>query len=334
MTSTTGVVVCAYTLDRWDDTVRAVESLELQQPAPDQIVLVVDHNTELLERSRSAWAGRHTVVSNAGPRGLSGARNTGIAWCGTDIVAFLDDDATARPGWLAALAEPYADPTVAVTGGVAIPRWPGGSAPATVPVELRWVVGCTYEGQPTVTADVRNVMGCSMSFRASVLAAVGGFTDGIGRVGARPLGCEETELCIRIHQHDRAARIVFVPRSVVDHRVGVERTGWSYLVRRSYAEGLSKAAIGKLVGAQDALSTERAYTRSVLPRGIAREVRSGRPMSALAILVSVACAAFGYLRPTGNVTVIAITESASGPATSPSMDLAGPGAERDLPGAA
>lgn len=304
MTPTTAVVVCAYTLDRWDDIVLAVESIERQQPAPAQIVLVIDHNAALLDRASTAWAGRLTVVANAGPRGLSGARNTGIAWCGTDIVAFLDDDATARPGWLAALAAPYADPTVAATGGVAMPRWPGARAPATVPVELRWVVGCTYEGQPTVAADVRNVMGCSMSFRSAVLAAVGGFTDGIGRLGARPLGCEETELCIRIHQHDRSARIVFVPDSVVDHRVGAERTGWSYLIRRSYAEGLSKAAIGRLVGSQDALSTERAYTRSVLPRGIGREVRSRRPLSALAILVSVACAAFGYLRPTDTVTVV------------------------------
>ena len=343
MTLTTGVVVCAYTLDRWDDIVMAVESLEGQLPEPEQIVLVIDHNAELLERSRSVWADRHTVVANAGDRGLSGARNTGIAWCATDIVAFLDDDAAARPGWLAALAAPYADPAVAATGGVAVPRWPGIAAPATVPVELRWVVGCTYEGQPTEIADVRNVMGCSMSFRGSVLVAVGGFADGIGRVGSRPLGCEETELCIRIHQHDPLARIVFVPDSIVDHRVGIERTGWSYLVRRSYAEGLSKAAIGKLVGSHDALSTERAYTRSVLPRGIVRELRSRRPLSALAILVSVACAAFGYLRPAGTVTVAGAAtgknpavdrRSADPPAPSAEpSELNLPGAELIVPGA-
>ena len=32
----------------------------------------------------------------------------------------------------------------------------------------------------------------------SYLWTVGGFTDGLGRVGSRPLGCEETELCIRL----------------------------------------------------------------------------------------------------------------------------------------
>ena len=328
MTLTTGVVVCAYTLDRWDDIVLAIESLEGQRPAPAQVVLVIDHNAELLERALASWSGQHTVVANAGARGLSGARNTGIAWCGTDIVAFLDDDAAARPGWLAALAAPYVDPMVAATGGVALPRWPGVAEPATIPVELRWVVGCTYEGQPTVTADVRNVMGCSMSFRGTTLAAVGGFTDGIGRLGARPLGCEETELCIRIHQHDADARVVFVPDSVVDHRVGVERTGWSYLIRRSYAEGLSKAAIGQLVGAHDALATERAYTRSVLPRGIARELRARRLLSALAIVVSVACAAAGYLRPSGSVTV-----TGAGPLVGPGADAILPGADATLPGA-
>ena len=34
--------------------------------------------------------------------------------------------------------------------------------------------------------------------RTGALARVGGFTDGIGRVGRTPLGCEETELAIRV----------------------------------------------------------------------------------------------------------------------------------------
>ena len=40
------------------------------------------------------------VVANHEQQGLSGARNTGIAECGGEVVAFLDDDATPAPNWI------------------------------------------------------------------------------------------------------------------------------------------------------------------------------------------------------------------------------------------
>jgi GT2 family glycosyltransferase len=295
MTMTLGVIVCAYTFDRIDDITDAIASLEAQRPVPDKILLVVDHNDELLAESQRRWP-QVTVLANSGAKGLSGARNTGILACDTDVVAFLDDDAVAAEGWLAHLSEAYTDADVKAIGGRARPRWSAGGQPATLPAELFWVVGCTYTGQPTTTADVRNVMGCSMSFRRSVFTEVGGFIEGIGRVGTLPLGCEETELCIRIKQRDPSARIVFEPGAVVDHRVGAARGTWSYLLRRSYAEGISKAAVAALLGAGDSLSTERSYTSKVLPKAVLRELVQRRPQSALAIIASLGGASLGYLR--------------------------------------
>ena len=43
-------------------------------------------------------------------------------------------------------------------------------------------------------------MGCNMSFRREVFERIGGFAEEIGRIGKNPLGCEETELCIRARQ--------------------------------------------------------------------------------------------------------------------------------------
>ena len=62
------------------------------------------------------------------------------------------------------------------------------------PREFNWVVGCTHRGMPSTTAPVRNLIGCNMSFRREVFSRIGGFRDQIGRVGARPSGCDETEL--------------------------------------------------------------------------------------------------------------------------------------------
>jgi hypothetical protein len=166
--------------------------------------------------------------------------------------------------------------------------------------ELDWIVGCTYTGQPTEQAEIRNLMGCNMSLRAEVFKRVGGFAEDIGRIGKNPLGCEETELCIRARQayrkDGRDVKILFEPAAAVDHRVSDDRVDWSYLRRRSWAEGLSKAAVSKLVGQGDALSTESRYVATVLPKAVFREVRNKRPISAAAVVTAFGFTAAGYVR--------------------------------------
>jgi glycosyltransferase involved in cell wall biosynthesis len=298
------VVICVYTEERWDDIVAAVDSVRSQEVRPDEVLLVVDHNPALLDRAARAFPADVRVLANARRQGLSGARNTAVAAATGEVVVFLDDDAAARPGWLRALLAPYADPDVLAVGGVAHPRFPAGR-PLLLPSggvtgELDWIVGCTYTGQPTARAEVRNLMGCNMSVRRAVFDRVGGFAEDLGRIGRNPLGCEETELCIRTRQvyrrAGREARIVFEPAARVDHRVGADRVRWSYLYRRSWSEGLSKAAVARLVGSDDALSTERTYVAEVLPRAVVRELRAGRPASAGAVVAALAATSAGYLR--------------------------------------
>ena len=316
---TTAVVVCAYTTKRWDDLEQSLLSVAAQQPRPDELWLVVDHNDVLEARARRELVRvlpSLRVIANQRKQGLSGARNTALEVVGADVVVFLDDDAAAEQGWLAALTAPYADPDVIAVGGVAKPAWPAGEArPVTLPSsgpdedwsvrgELDWVVGCTYTGQPQHQAEVRNLMGCNMSFRRAVFAAVGGFSEDLGRVGTVPLGCEETELCIRARAVFPQGSIVMEPLARVRHHVSTDRLTWSYLRRRCYAEGVSKAAVAAMVGREGALSTERAYAGRVLPAGALRELRTvlvaGHRRRGLAGAAAIAgglvVTATGYLR--------------------------------------
>ena len=68
------VVICAHSAARWDVLTQAVASLHAQHIAPREIVLVIDHNPELLARARECLAGV-TAIENSGTRGTSGARN-------------------------------------------------------------------------------------------------------------------------------------------------------------------------------------------------------------------------------------------------------------------
>ncbi|MDO5287796.1 MAG: glycosyltransferase [Actinomycetia bacterium] len=306
------VVVCAYTLERWDDIEAGVRQAEQQlaESGREGLVLIVsDHNPDLYGKATTDLAGeRVQVIENARRRGLSGARNTAVEQLSTDLVVFLDDDAVPEPGWLEALLAPFQDPAVVATGGAAEPRWPDGcQRPATLPAppgqpgELDWVVGCTYHGQPTTLAPVRNVMGCSMAFRTRVFDVTGGFGEDLGRVGKVPYGCEETELCIRATQAEPSSRILFEPRSLVRHRVSPDRLTWSYLWRRCYAEGISKAAVTERTTRSASLSTELSYTTKVLPAAVLRELRT-TPSSprrglagAFAVVSGLAVTTLGYI---------------------------------------
>ena len=105
------VVVCAYTERRWDDLIAAIRSLQRQTLVPREIILVIDHNPTLLAKAREQFKGI-SLIENGQPRGLSGARNSGIVVAQGDIIAFMDEDAEAAPNWLENLAAHYADANV------------------------------------------------------------------------------------------------------------------------------------------------------------------------------------------------------------------------------
>jgi GT2 family glycosyltransferase len=308
------VVICAYTEQRWPQLQDAVDSVLRQEAAPDQLVLVIDHNPALLERAQTAYP-KLVVVPNTGPRGLSGARNTGVSWACGEVIAFLDDDAVAEPDWLARMTAHYDDPRVLAVGGSAVPDWEG-PRPRWLPSEFDWVVGCSFTGQPSAAAPVRNLIGCNMSFRRSALDDAGRFDPALGRVGRVPTGCEETELCIRLRQRRPDGVVLYEPAAGVRHRVTSDRGTWSYFRRRCFSEGRSKAVVARLVGAGAALAAERDYTRRVLPRGIWRgllEALARRDLGGLmrsgAIVVGLVTTASGYF---SSRTGMARREAASG----------------------
>ena len=262
------VVLCAYTERRWDDIVAAIASLRAQTVPPVQIIVVVDHNETLRDRVVQ-HAPDLKVVDSIGVPGLADARNTGVALATGDVVAFLDDDAAAAPDWLEHMLAAYLDETVLGVGGHVEPNWEQGR-PAYLPREFWWVVGCSYNGLPETTAAIRNPIGAGMSLRRDVMALAGGFSTDLGRVLKDPAGCEETELCIRAAASSPGGRFLYEPRAVMHHRVPAERVTWAYFRSRCFAEGRSKAVVTALTGSGPALSAERSYVASTLPRGFCR----------------------------------------------------------------
>lgn len=264
------VVICAYTEERWDELVAAVASVQHQSLPAQEIVVVIDHNPGLLERARLHLP-QLAVVENNGPRGLSGARNSGVAAAQGAFVAFLDDDAVAAPDWLERLRNRCDDPRVLGVGGSSKPFWLS-ARPVWFPEEFYWVIGCTYRGLPRTTTAVRNPFGGCSCIRREIFETAGGYRSEVGRVGERLISCDETEFSIRVSRHHRESIFLYDPAAVIHHNVPPYRASWHYFRSRCYFEGRSKAVVTRFVGIGDGLASERSYTLRTLPRGVLRGV--------------------------------------------------------------
>lgn len=297
------VIVCAYTDARIDLLSQCLDALLEQLHGNDELVAVIDYNEPLFDIIAARYAGRVSVLENQDRKGLSGARNSGIRFATSDVVAFVDDDAQIQTGWADLLRQHFADTAVAGVGGYAHPVWPADERPYWFPVEYDWVVGCSHRGLPRDVAPVRNFIGCNMAFRRSIFDAVGDFNTDMGRVGTRPVGCEETELCIRVSQQIPEARMLIDPQVSVRHWVSCDRARMRYFVGRCFGEGISKQRLSGLVGTDDSLSSERHYVATVLPTGIfagINQVVAGKNRIAglariAAILLGLVVTAAGFL---------------------------------------
>lgn len=284
------VIICAYTERRWDQLELAYRTSADQAREGDEVIVVIDHNPDLLARAVSAFT-RARVIENAEERGLSGARNTGVAAATGDVTIFLDDDACPEPGWLAAYRRSFARPEVTVVSGAVAPNWEAGRAPSWFPDEFGWVVGCDYRGLPPDGSVVRNPIGANMAIRRSAFDLVDGFSAVVGRVGTLPVGCEETDLCIRIRQADPRAVIIRTTEASVRHAIPADRGRLSYFLSRCYHEGRSKAVLTDRVGSGDGLSSEVGYVASVLTTGVLR----GLPLRSAAIVAGFSATVTGYV---------------------------------------
>lgn len=295
------VVVCSYTEARWAQTRAAIKSVLDQEPPADEVILVVDHNEGLADHARHELPSV-TVLESDGPPGLSGARNTGLKHAQQPVTVFLDDDAEARPGWLSSLLEPYRHAEVVATGGSVHPRW-ADRRPRWLPATFDWVIGCSYAGLPQAGGIVRNPIGANMSVRTQEALAAGAFDTRVGRVGAHPRGCEETELAIRLTRRRPGSVIHYVPDAAVDHHVPQDRLCLSYFLRRCWYEGQSKADVVELGGASAGLESERRHAAVVIPSAILKDMRMAASGDVSGLARSLAAAAGLTMTTAGYLTM-------------------------------
>lgn len=166
------------------------------------------------------------VLRHAASRGPAAARNTGLAACTTDFVAFLDSDVVPQRGWLESLLGHFCDPTVALVA----PRIVGMDRSDNLVARYEAVRSSLDLGQreaPVVPyGRVSYVPSAAIICRRSTLCELGGFDETL-RSG------EDVDLCWRLVE--AGARLRYEPIALVahDHRVKL----WDWLRRKAFYGG-------------------------------------------------------------------------------------------------
>jgi GT2 family glycosyltransferase len=194
------VVVCAYNAaGTLEDCITSLERLTY----PDyEIIVVNDGSTD--RTSEIAHSHPRVRVIDTPNRGLSAARNVGLADATGEIVAYTDSDARADRDWLTFLIQPFLTSDVVGSGG-----------PNVVPGDDPPMAQCIARapGEPThVLLDDRiaeHVPGCNMAFRRESLLAIGGFNPIYLRAG------DDVDMCWRMQA--RGWRIGFSAAALVWH---------------------------------------------------------------------------------------------------------------------
>lgn len=231
------------TVGRTDELGRLLDSLEAQDYPPLRVV-VVDQNDD--ERMSDLLAGRALdVLRLRSLRGLSRARNVGLAHLRADVIAFPDDDCVYPPGTLERIGACFAnDPQL---DGVAGRAEDEGARSAA-----------SWKRDAVVLTD-RNLWNRAISFtiflRRELVERVGAFDEGLGLGSAEPWGSgEEIDYLIRAIR--AGARIEYDPALVIRHDVRPDDA------RTGFRDG---ASVGYLLG-------KHAYPLRTLGRMFVRPV--------------------------------------------------------------
>lgn len=208
-------------MNRADELRRCLTSLMLLNYPHDKLqIIVVDDGSNDNSPDVAREFGALLVSSGGVGRGPAAARNVGASVADGEILAFIDSDCSASPGWLSQLVPAFIDPAMAAVGGAVdgmctesiVDRYE--AVMSSLSISSRERVG-------NIGTDTFYLPSCNLLVRRSAFTCVGGFDDSM-HVG------EDVDLTWRLR--DRCWSISYLPLGNIlhEHRSSIK----SFMSRR------------------------------------------------------------------------------------------------------
>lgn len=230
-----------------------LDALDRQSVAPLE-VLVIDQSPDdatrriVTERPMGPAPVRYFHSEKAG---VSLARNIGIRESKGDVLAITDDDALAEPGWLGALLRAFDEtsPRAGLVGGKILPLWEG-PRPPWFPSSREYLLPVFDPPGPLAPFPEGSLpMTVNLAVDRRVIERIGAFNEDVGpRTGWRISGEDSLFSWKAI---EAGFPIYYQPDAVVLHRVPKARMKRSFLLERSFTEGISLIDIEEKRGILD-----------------------------------------------------------------------------------
>ena len=238
------VAVCTY--NRYDVLPDAIDSLLKQDCEPGFLdIIVIDNSPDQVA------AGTFSKRYGSEPRiryilepvpGLSNARNLAASLARADLIAFIDDDAIAAPDWAARIVQAFetAGKRAAVVGGRVLPRWVSLRPTWLNDDLLKYLTIVDWGGRCRELPAHQWLAGCNVAFDKKALAAVGGFSPALGRVGSglSLLSNDETDVMHKIRATGRV--LLYCPDALVEHVIDPARLTHNWFRRRAAWQAVSE----------------------------------------------------------------------------------------------
>jgi len=172
-------------------------------------------------------------------QGIAFARTRGAKEAAGGIIAYIDDDCIAEPGWLDEIIKFYKNnPEAMSTGGRIIPKY-------LVPVadwfgKYFWGLVGNYDLGKSVfqMKGVRYPSGANMHFRKTAFEKYGYFDSNLGRSGKSLMAGEEKAMYLKLI--GAKEKVYYLPHVIVHHHVEGNKFDKEYVQRHSMGIGASE----------------------------------------------------------------------------------------------
>ena len=234
------ITVAICTWNRVDFLKRAVASVLPQMTGETELLIVDNASTDGTAEAvaRLAAANPRLTVYRENEIGASAARNTAFKKANGQYVLFLDDDATAEPGWLAAyqrfLSAPPSD-RIAVVGGEVIPQYET-PPPRWIDPKRKQDLGHMAKPFPYRQASLPEG---NSAYRRSVAMEVGMFDTRLGPKGEIRGYREGSDINLRLQ--DAGYEIWWLPGAAIRHTTHADRLNLRFVMHSAFNEGQSVA---------------------------------------------------------------------------------------------
>jgi glucosyl-dolichyl phosphate glucuronosyltransferase len=237
------VAICTHRRpDRLD---ALLASLERQNySGTDVEVVIIENDTESSASVRRVFESHkahlnliHVLESSIG---LSRARNTALHVAKGRYIAYLDDDAEADCGWLAALVDECRTTQPHVCGGPIYPLYRSAKSDWFLD---RYATAYTYGEAPRWLCHGEWLGGGNLTLDRRLCMELGGFRTDLGMAGNTIAYGEETELLMRAWANHPELRVRFSPLACIHHEVRAEKMFLSWRFKAAWAGGKSGALV-------------------------------------------------------------------------------------------